>query len=392
LLPSPRNSSAQSLELDASIIFFEIDSSPEHDCRLNIFKHEEFFGLALAQQSLNQFNILPRRPDCAAPAFVSGAPVSFYALSVQRQRQAPTLSPVPVPVARATRVLMSSDPAPIAAASQTQELNGRPPAALALGIVLAFAAAKLLMHFLVTFVTPYEVHRDEFLYLAMGRHLQLWKMDFPPAIALLAELARFLFGNNLFAIRFFPAIGGTLIVILTGLLAREFGGGRFAQGVAMLAVLTGPLFMRAATLFQPVVLDQLWWTLGLFGLTRVVHGSPKPGWVLVGVACGFGLLTKFSILFFAFSMCVALLLTKNRSLFLTKGPWIAAGTALVLGSPSIIGQIRLGLPVLIHMQVLRDSSSRTSPQSSSWRRKPGCSDRPWSWRWPDWLAFCLPNA
>lgn len=67
---------------------------------------------------------------------------------------------------------------------------------LALGLVIGFAAVKLLAHFLTVAVTPYGVHRDEFLYLAMGEHLRLWGMDFPPAIALLAKAARGLFGDT----------------------------------------------------------------------------------------------------------------------------------------------------------------------------------------------------
>ena len=86
-------------------------------------------------------------------------------------------------------------------------------------------------------------------------------MDFPPAIAVLAKAARAAFGDTLFAVRFFPAVAGTLILILTALITRELGGGRFAQGLAMLTVLLGPLFLRTASLFQPVVWDQLWWTL-----------------------------------------------------------------------------------------------------------------------------------
>ena len=124
---------------------------------------------------------------------------------------------------------------------------------LAFGLVAAFAAVKLLVHFITIAVTPYGIHRDEFLYLAMGQHLRSWCMDFPPAIAVLAQVARSLFGDTLFAVRFFPAIAGTLLVIATGLLTRELGGRRFAQGLAMFALFSSPLFLRPAALFQPVV-------------------------------------------------------------------------------------------------------------------------------------------
>ena len=51
----------------------------------------------------------------------------------------------------------------------------------------ALAAAKLMLHLTVLMLTPYGVHRDEFLYLSMGRHLRFWRMDFPPLIAMLVS-------------------------------------------------------------------------------------------------------------------------------------------------------------------------------------------------------------
>lgn len=244
--------------------------------------------------------------------------------------------------------------------------------------IAACAFARFLVHLVITLTTPYEIHRDEFLYLAMGEHLRLWAMDFPPAIALLANFSTGLFGDNLFAVRFTPALAGAAIVAMTGLLVRELGGRRPAQAVAMLCVCCSPLFLRAACLFQPVVFDQLWWTVAFYAVVRLLYqssgSSPEQAsrvdektidiralsdsasfrqWLLLGVACGLGLLTKFSILFFGLALVGALLLGKHRAVFLGRGPWMAAAIALVIGAPTIMGQLRLGLPVLIHMEDLQ---------------------------------------
>jgi len=121
-----------------------------------------------------------------------------------------------------------------------QVITPRP--ALAVGLIAGLAAVQFVAHLVTALWTPYGLHRDEFLYLAMGQHLQLWHMFFPPAIAVLANVARGLFGDNLFAIRLFPALAGTTIVVLAGLTARELGGNRSAQGLAALAVLLSPCF------------------------------------------------------------------------------------------------------------------------------------------------------
>jgi 4-amino-4-deoxy-L-arabinose transferase-like glycosyltransferase len=243
-----------------------------------------------------------------------------------------------------------------ATAAQVRLRTGEPrpgtPAFWTTGIA-ALAAAKLGMHVMTIMVTPYGVHRDELLYLAMGKYLRVFAMDFPPFIALLANTSRGVFGDTLLALRMGPALAGVALVVLAALIARTLGGGRGAQGLAALAVIAAPLFQRAASLFQPVVFDQLWWTLALYALVRIARGSQPRDWLLLGVAGGLGLLTKFSIGFIAVGVLVALVVTGERRAWGTRWPYIAALLALVLGSPSIIGQIALGFPVVGQMSDLQ---------------------------------------
>jgi hypothetical protein len=229
----------------------------------------------------------------------------------------------------------------------------RPP--VAWGVIGVLAVVKLALHLATNALTPYGVHRDELLYLAMGRRLQLWGMDFPPLIAILAEAQRAAFGDSLLSIRSASVVAGTLLVVLAALIAREVGGGRFAQGAAAVGMLTGVLWQRSGGLFQPVVFDQLWWTLALFALLRLCRTRNPRWWLAVGVACGLGLLTKFSILFFAAALFGALLLTKHRWWLATAWPWAALAIALAIGSPSIVGQVRLGFPVAGSMEGLQES-------------------------------------
>ncbi len=221
-------------------------------------------------------------------------------------------------------------------------------------MIVAFVAFTLMFHLVVNVVTPYGFHRDEFLYLAMGRHLDLFRMDFPPLIAMLAEAQRFLLGDSLVAIRFVPALAGAAIVWSAALIARELGGGRYAQALAMLCVLANVLFMRAASLFQPVVLDQLWWTLGYYALIRLTRDPAPRWWLMLGAAAGVGLLTKFSILFFGFGVFVALLATPLRRSMLTRWPWIAFALTVLLAAPSIAGQVALDWPLRLQMAGLQE--------------------------------------
>jgi len=228
-----------------------------------------------------------------------------------------------------------------------------PQPAFAASLVLLQAAFKLALHLTVNLRTPYGFHRDELLYLGMGRHLQVWGMDFPPAIAIVAQVSRTLLGDSLTAIRFFPALFGSMVLVLAALIARELGGGRVAQGLAAFCVLTSPLFLRSSNLLQPVVMDQLIWTAALYALVRLCRGYGPGGWLLLGLVLGLGLLTKFSVAFIGLAIVAGVLLSPLRAALLTPWPWIGLASALVVGAPSLVGQVWLGFPVLAQMADLK---------------------------------------
>jgi hypothetical protein len=220
-------------------------------------------------------------------------------------------------------------------------------------IVVGIALGAFLIHLAVNLMSPYGFHRDEFLYLAMGEHLQLWQMDFPPLIAVLANISRAVFGDSLASIRFFPAAAGSLLIVLAADIARRLGGKAFSQTVSALAMLMPTIFLRPGNLFQPVVFDQLWWTLGLWCLLRWRESGNTRWWVYLGIVMGIGLFTKFSILFFGCGVLVGLLVTSDRRMLRTRWPWIALALTVLIGLPSLIGQLRLGFPVIGQMQDLQ---------------------------------------
>ncbi|HSG06921.1 MAG TPA: glycosyltransferase family 39 protein [Longimicrobiales bacterium] len=221
---------------------------------------------------------------------------------------------------------------------------------VALWVMVGF---KLLAHLVSQVVTPYEVHRDEFLYVAMGSHLRLWHMDFPPFIAVAANIQRFLFGDVLWGLRVLPALAGACLIWITMDVTRRLGGRVTAQVIAGGIVLLSPLVLRTSVLFQPVVFDQLWWSLALWALLRRGLDDDPRWWIGVGVALGMGLFTKFSIAFLALPLAAATLLTPLRKDLVTRWPWAGAAMALLLGHPSLAGQVALRWPFFTQMQDLQ---------------------------------------
>ncbi|MBA2291695.1 MAG: glycosyltransferase family 39 protein [Gemmatimonadales bacterium] len=217
------------------------------------------------------------------------------------------------------------------------------------------AVIVVALHVIVNVITPYGIHRDEFLYAAMGRHLSLFRMDFPPLIAIIAEAERAVFGDTIWGLRMVPAVAHGALVLLTARIAAELGGQHRAQWLAALTVTLTPLMMRAGSLFQPVILDQVAWTVGFLALVMIARDNRPRWWIVLGLAGGFGLLAKFSIAFFAVGAAVGIIFSPRRAALLTPWPWVAALIGLVIGAPSIVGQVVLGWPVTIQMQDLQAS-------------------------------------
>jgi uncharacterized membrane protein len=214
----------------------------------------------------------------------------------------------------------------------------------ATALLLYLALAKLLLH--LWFSSGYGYFRDEFYYLACGEHLDWGYVDQPPLTPLLAFVTRALLGDSLLALRFLPAVAGALLVLVTGLMARELGGGRFAQGLAAVAVIAGPVYLGIDHIFTVNPFDHLFWALGAYFLIRIVKQDNPKLWLVFGLVAGIGLQNKISVLFFGFGVFVALLLTAHRKYFLSKWLWLGGAIAFVIFLPYLLWQFHYDWPML----------------------------------------------
>src|SRR5438270_3859728 len=92
----------------------------------------------------------------------------------------------------------------------------------ATGLLVVLAGVSFVAHLLV--VGNYGYFRDELYYIADGHHLQAGYVDQPLLMGWLAALVRVTVGDSLVAIHIIPALACALIVVVTGLMARELGG------------------------------------------------------------------------------------------------------------------------------------------------------------------------
>jgi hypothetical protein len=216
-------------------------------------------------------------------------------------------------------------------------------------VALIFFGIHLLPH------PGYGFHRDELLYLAMGDHLDLFRMQFPPQIAILAQAARALPLHLLASVRLLAALGGTTLTLLAALICRELGGGPRSQVFAAITILFSPLFLRAGTLFQPVVFEQVWWSVAVLAMAKLLNGRDRRWWLLVGTALGLSAMLKFSAAFLGLGLFVATIGSPLRTDLRTRWPWLAAAVAALLAAPGLVGQMVNGWPFLVQIRALRAS-------------------------------------
>lgn len=217
--------------------------------------------------------------------------------------------------------------------------------------ILIFVFIKIGLNLLA--ISHFGFHRDEFLHLVLADHLAWGYKEVPPFIALLAKITIAIFGNSVFAARIFPTIAGGLIILLTGSIVVELGGKRFAIALACLALIFSPAFAASDYLFQPVVFDQLWWVLAAWLLIRYSNTSSVKYLYFLGIVVGVGMLTKYSMAFFTFSLLLGILISKQRKLLWNRHILGAAALAILIWSPNIIWQLTHHLPVETHMSKLQ---------------------------------------
>jgi Dolichyl-phosphate-mannose-protein mannosyltransferase len=218
-------------------------------------------------------------------------------------------------------------------------------------IVVAIALAKFIFH--CYFNNQYGYFRDEFDYMACGNHLAWGYVDQPPLIPFLIHICRAVLGDSLRSIRFIPAVASSMLVVQTAMLAREFGGRRYALVLSAIAVLIAPQYLSNGSLLGTNCLEpNLWIGCAYFAVLAIKRDDSRY-WLWFGVVAGIGLQEKYSIALFGFGMVIGLLLTAQRRVFLNPWIWIGGFAAFLIFLPNLIWNIRNQWPFVQLMHNIR---------------------------------------
>lgn len=229
------------------------------------------------------------------------------------------------------------------------------------------AVAATCLHF--AFSGRYGYFRDELYYAACGQHLAWGYVDHAPLAPFLARLSRALLGDSLFALRFLPALSAAAKVFLGGWMAREIGGGKFAQLFAAFCVLIAPVYLTFDSFFSMNSFEPLFWMASAAVVLRILNGGSSRLWLLFGAIAGFGILNKHSMLFFGSGIALGLLLTPARRHFARPWIWLGAAVAFLLFLPNLFWEIRNDWPILAMLRsVLGTKYSTVAPWDYIWQQ------------------------
>jgi hypothetical protein len=232
---------------------------------------------------------------------------------------------------------------PTRSPASTVPLDAPPGSRLHLLLLAAFSVCLQLLPLL---NAEYGYFRDELYYMACANRLAFGYVDHPPLAPFLLRLVLITLGGSVLAIRLLPALAGAATVFLTGSIARRLGGGTFAQSLAALAMAVAPGFLIFCGFYSMNPFESLLWTGCVYVIVRIVQEDEPRLWTLVGLLVGVGLLNKHTLVVYALSLGLALLLTPARRHVLSRWLWLGVALAGLIVLPNVVWQVQNDLASL----------------------------------------------
>ncbi|HLO77366.1 MAG TPA: glycosyltransferase family 39 protein [Magnetospirillum sp.] len=224
--------------------------------------------------------------------------------------------------------------------------SSRRACALAFGLI----AAVTLVRVIVLALAPPNLSFDEAQYWAWAQTIQLGYYSKPPMVAWAIAATTALFGEGEGAIKLGSTLahGGTAVLVaLLGraLFGRAVGAWSGAAWIAMPAVSLSAVMITT----DPFLL--FFWAAALLALVEAprLGAGPNRWWVVLGLALGLGLLSKYAMAFFL--GCLALWLAWDkaaRPLAKARGLWLAVGLGVLIYLPNLIWNASNGFVSYVH--------------------------------------------
>lgn len=207
--------------------------------------------------------------------------------------------------------------------------------------LIAALSALTAWRWIVAHTRNLELYADEAQYWFWSLDPDWGYYSKPPMVAWLIRLGTETFGDGELGVRaatfvLWPLTAGVIFLLVRRLYLDK----PWAEAAGFWAALTFatlPMVSLGSLLITTDGPLLLFWSLSLYFLVRVLQTGHWRDWLLLGVFVGLGLMSKFSMLFFAVALLVFLLVSPTRRpLLRTGGPYLAALMALAVMSPNFL--------------------------------------------------------
>ncbi|WP_374509615.1 glycosyltransferase family 39 protein [Niveibacterium sp.] len=235
--------------------------------------------------------------------------------------------------------------------SMTRMFSEDRPATPAGPALLALVAAIVVLTVWRVWVISHAgatLYVDEAYYWGWSQALAWGYFSKPPLVAAVIKATTAWLGDGLVGVK----AGSLLLYPATALLL--FGLGRQLYDtrtalIAGLAFLTLPITTALSLFISTDALLLFFWTASLWALHIALERNRARDWVLLGLTCGLGLMSKYTMAAFALTAALLLLTSpEGRRKLVSTGPWITAIVALAVLAPNLWWNWANGFPTFRH--------------------------------------------
>ena len=180
---------------------------------------------------------------------------------------------------------------------------------------------------------PLDLSPDEAHYWEWSRRLDLSYYSKGPMIAYLIALETWIFGDNVFGVRFFAVI----FSLLSSLILYKLGRDMYNRSVGLISAIIFQLIPLYSTFGIVFTIDSpfiFFWILSLYLFWKALRDNHW-NWILLGLVIGGGLLTKYTMAFF-YPCAFFYLFYSRRDMLRSPWPYITLILGLLIFSPVII--------------------------------------------------------
>jgi hypothetical protein len=259
---------------------------------------------------------------------------------------------------------------------------------LALLIAIALMTAY---RFISVSALQLPLHYDEAQYLGWSLAPDFGYFSKPPMIAWVIGLARSVCGPSEACVRAPAALACALAAVFAAAAAGVMADARSSRSMRAGHVhgnLSDPSMANRSALWTGLTLASLplvsfygsfattdslllmCWCAALWTFARATVRPERPQlswWLATGLACGLGLLSKYTMGVFALSALIWLLTDpKRRQLLRTPGPWLCAVIAALLFAPNVLWNLKHGFATVQHTAEISRAATTATGGLAAW--------------------------